>query len=84
MDFTISPTFIAVCAVGVNGIPWVRLPGFSNFDGRNFSEGSEPRIYLTVSSAISDGTGSPILAIFPNLMGSCQGQSASDHLKMWK
>ena len=82
MHFTIFPTFIAVCAVGVNGIPCVHLPGFSSFGGRNFSQGSEPRIYLTVPSAISDVTGYPKLAIFPNVMGSCQGQLASEHLKI--
>ena len=84
MHFTIFPTFIAVCTVGVNGILWVPLPGISSFDGKYFPEGSEPMIYLIVPSAISDGTRSPKLAIFPNLMGSCQGQSTSEHLKMWK
>ena len=84
MHFAISPTFIAVCTVGVNGIWCVCLPGFSSFDVRNVSEGSEWRIYLTVPSAISDGMGSPKLAIFPNVMGSCKGQLAFEHLKMWK
>ena len=82
MHSTIFPIFIAVFEVGVNGIPRVHLPEFSSFDRRNFPEQSKPRIYLTAPSAISHGTGSPKLVIFPNLMGSCQGQLASENSKM--
>ena len=65
-------------------IKWYRLPGFSGFDGRSFPERSKPRINLTAPSAISDGTSSAKSVIFLNPMGSCKGQSASEHLKMWK
>ena len=39
---------------------------------------------FNLPSAISDVTGYPKLAIFPNVMGSCQGQLASEHLKIWE
>ena len=80
--FQYFPNLYCSLRSGCKRYPMSMFARVLNLWWRNFSGGSEPRIYLTVPSAISDGTVSPKLAIFPNLMGSCQGQSTSEHLEM--
>ena len=81
---TVLSIFKAVWVVLVNSIPWLRFVGFSNLEGRNFSEGSEPCMYFTEPLVVSFGMGSPKDKISTHLGGSCQGRSCSEHLKRWE